>query len=218
MPILSNPMRKTAERITSLTGKNQLRWRWYHGLTFWAIVQVLTFGLAALVSAFRDTRSKNLRDLVGDVSYFTSLKQSIFTPPSWAFGPAWTINNFLAIWGMLQVLNKPTGTEGRDEYLKLQAGSWLIFVAFNAAYFSLRSPLNALALTLTMFCLTIASAMVALFRLKDTKVALSLGTLFVWLIVALTAATFQVLWNHDDFYNVGPFFRPNRTLMKKKVR
>ena len=41
--------------------------------------------------------------------------------------------------------------------------------------------------------LTIASGMVPLFQLKDTKVVLSLATLFLWLIVALTAATFQAL-------------------------
>jgi len=44
-----------------------------------------------------------------------------------------------------------------------------------------------------MFLLTIASGMVPLFQLKDTKVVLSLATLFLWLIVAQTAATFQAL-------------------------
>lgn len=68
-----------------------------------------------------------------------------------------------------------------------------------------------------MFLLTIASGMVALFRLKDTKVALSLATLFLWLIVALTAATFQALWNKDDFYQVGPFVEPMAALVKKEA-
>jgi tryptophan-rich sensory protein len=66
-----------------------------------------------------------------------------------------------------------------------------------------------------MFLLTIMSGMVALFRLKDTKVALSLATLFLWLVVALTAATFQALWNYDDFYQVGPFMEPRARLVKK---
>jgi len=34
---------------------------------------------------------------------------------------------------------------------------------------------------------------VAIFPLKDTKVALSLATLFLWLILSLTAVTFQAL-------------------------
>ena len=153
--------------------------------------------------------------IFGDVSYFEHLKQAKITPPSWAFGPAWLVNNISVLWGTWQVLNKPQQTPGRTAYLTLQGLSWVDFVLFNAAYFSLRSPLNALVLIFVMFLLTIVSGLVALFRLKDTKVALSLATLFLWLVVALTAATFQALWNKDDFYQVGPFVKPPAGLVKK---
>jgi tryptophan-rich sensory protein len=187
----------------------QPRFRWYQGVIFYVVVQALTFGLSGLVSAIRGNRGQSLReDIFGDVNYFRELKQSAITPPSWVFGPAWTLNNILTIWGNLQVLNKPQGTPGRDTFLALQAVSWLDYILFNAAYFSLRSPINAFVLTITMFLLTIASGAVAIFKLKDTKVALSLATLFIWLIIASTAATFQVLWNRDDLYHVGPFARP----------
>jgi tryptophan-rich sensory protein len=53
--------------------------------------------------------------------------------------------------------------------------------------------------------------------LNDTKVVLSLATLFLWLIVALTAAAFQALWNKDDFYQVGPLIEPIASLEKKKA-
>ncbi len=115
------------------------------------------------------------------------------------------------------MLNKPRETPGRPVYLTLQGASWVDFVLFNAAYFSLRSPLNALLLTLAMFLLTIASSLVAIFQLKDTRVALSLATLFLWLIVALTAATFQALWNYDDLYQAGPFVKPSAGLVKKQA-
>ncbi|GAC1620648.1 MAG: hypothetical protein NVS4B11_13020 [Ktedonobacteraceae bacterium] len=194
--------------IRTITGE-PAQWRWYHGLAFYVIVQLLTFGLAGLTSIVSGNKGETVRDNVfGNVSYFRTLKQSIFTPPSWVFGPAWTINNFFAIWGALAVLNKPKGTPGRTAYLALQSATWLNFVIFNAAYFSLRSPINAFVLTLIFFGLTIASACVAIFRLKDTKIALSLSTLFVWLTVAATAATAQALWNRDDLYNVGPFTEP----------
>ena len=58
-----------------------------------------------------------------------------------------------------------------------------------------------------MFLLTIASGIVAL----------SLATLFLWLIVALTAATFQALWNRDDLYELGPFVKPSARLLKKQA-
>jgi hypothetical protein len=63
--------------------------------------------------------------------------------------------------------------------------------------------------------LTVASGFVALFQLKDSKVALSLATVFVWLIIALTAGACQALWNYDDLYNVGPFVEPHPALVKE---
>ncbi len=205
---------KIKDTITRTITGEPAQWRWYHGLAFYAVVQLLTFGLAGLTSIISGNKGETLRDNVfGNVSYFSSLKQSIFTPPSWAFGPAWTINNFFAIWGALAVLNKPKGTPGRTEYLALQGATWLNFVIFNAAYFSLRSPINALVLTFVFAGLTVSSVFVAIFRLKDTKVALSLATLLVWLTVAATAATAQALWNRDDLYNVGPFTEPVPSLV-----
>jgi tryptophan-rich sensory protein len=193
-----------SEQVTT----NPHRWRWYHAIAFYVLVQVLTFGLSGLVSLARGNTGKSFREAVfGDVSYFQQLKQARITPPSWAFGPAWLINNVSVLWGTWRVLNMPQEMPGRRSYLALQAASWVDFVLFNAAYFSLRSPLNALALTLTMFILTIVSGVVAIFQLKDTRVALSLATLFLWLIVALTAAAFQALWNFDDLYKVGPFVK-----------
>ena len=205
------------ERRMAVEGE-QGSWRWYHGLAFYLIVQGLTFGLSGLVSLARGNRGKDAREtFFGDVSYFKRLKQARIAPPSWAFGPAWTLNNLSVIWGTLRVLNKPEGTPGRNTYLALQAATWIDFVLFNAAYFSMRSPINAFVLTLIFFCLTVASGFVAIFRLKDTRVALSLGTLFAWLIVALSAATAQALWNRDDLYNVGPFTEPDPALVKKIV-
>jgi tryptophan-rich sensory protein len=195
------------------------QWRWYHGVAFYVSVQALTFGLSGLTSAFRGTQGTTLREAVfGDVSYFRGLRQAVVAPPSWVFGPVWTINNVCAIWGALRVLRLPADTPGRDAYLALQAGTWLDYVVFNAAYFSLRSPLNALGLTLLFALLTVASMLVALLRLKDTWVALSLATTVVWLMIASTAAVCQALWNHDDFYDVGPFSAPAPSLLKKAAR
>ena len=194
------------------------RWRWYHGVIFFIIVQVTNFLLSGLVSSVRGNRGGLKETFFGDVPYFRRLKQSIFAPPSRVFGPVWTINNIFEIWGMLLALNKPKGTPGKRLYLTLQSLTWLNFVVFNVGYFSLRSPINALVLTFTFFVLTVASLFVAIFRLKDSRVALSLATTIVWLVIALTAALFQAAWNRDDLYKAGPFVKPARRLLKKKPR
>lgn len=213
----SESMKKFERNLITTTGEKP-RWHWYHGIAFYIIIQALTFGLSGLVSITTGKKGKSARDMfIGDVSYFRTLKQAVITPPSWAFAPAWTINNISVIWGNLNVLNKPAGTPGRNAYLALQAASWLDYVLFNAAYFSLRSPINALALTFLMFVVTVASGFIAIFRLKDTRAALSLATLFVWLLIALAAASFQAAWNHDELYNIGPFARANHKLLKKNV-
>jgi tryptophan-rich sensory protein len=178
------------------------------------MMQVMAFSLAGLVSSLKGDEIKKARDLFGNRDYFNNLRQASFTPPAWAFAPAWTLNNVCTIYGLMRVLNKPTSTRGRREYLALQSASWVNYVVFNAAYFSLRSPLNALVVTLSMFVLTILSAWVALFRLKDTFVALSLATLLVWLVIASGAAICQAAWNKDDLYGVGPFFEPLAGLEK----
>ncbi len=192
------------------------RWRWYHGAAFYVTVQVLTFGLSGLTSIVSGNRGKNLRDdFFGDVDYFRELKQSVFSPPSWVFAPAWTLNNISVILGTWRVLNMPKNAPGRNAFLALQGASWLNYTVFSAAYFSLRSPINAFVLTLSMFVLTILSGFVAIFRLRDTWVALSLATLVVWLLIALTAGTFQAAWNYDELYQAGPFFKPNKKLLKQ---
>ena len=206
---------RTKQLIENMIPRRQ-QWRWYHGVIFYVIVQVLTFGLSGLVSAIKGGTGKSLQEnIFGNPAYFNALKQSTFAPPSWVFGPAWLVNNVSVILGTWRVLNKPEDTPGRTSFLALQGASWLNFVVFNAAYFSLRSPINALVLTFSMFVLTILSVLVAIFKLKDTVVALSLATLFIWLIIALTAASFQAAWNYDELYHVGPFVKTNQALLKK---
>lgn len=176
-------------------------WRWYHGMFIYLVAQCLSFSLNGLVRLRRQPRPESLHEIfIPDASYFRSLKQLPITPPAWAFGPAWTINNILTIWSNLRVLNQPDQTPGRIEYIALQSGSWLVYILFSAAYFGLHSPINALVLTFLMLLLTIASILVSLFRLRDTKAALLLTTLFLWLLIALSAATGQVIYNKDDFY------------------
>lgn len=192
------------------------RWRWYHGVLFYVFVQALSAALNGLASSLRPSASHGVARLLGGKARWSdTLKQPVFQPPNWVFPIAWPVNNFGEIYGALRVLNMPSGTPGRDSYLALQGATWLDYVLFSAAYFGLRSTINSLIVTTIYFLLTAASLVVALLRLKDTRVALSLATTFIWLLVALPSAVAQALWNRDQFYGVGPFARPSHALLKR---
>ncbi|HVW86873.1 MAG TPA: hypothetical protein VHB50_19440, partial [Bryobacteraceae bacterium] len=86
---------------------------------------------------------------------------------------------------------------------------------FNAAYFGLRSPLNAAAVTLLYSAVTAASLDIAWRRMRDPAAALSLATTALWLMVANPLAIAQASWNHDPFWNAGPFAEPKPEWLKR---
>jgi tryptophan-rich sensory protein len=114
----------------------------------------------------------------------------------------------------LHVLNLPAKTEGRAEFLRLQALAWSLFATFNAAYFGLRSPINAALVTYAYSAITIASLDVALRRMHDTVAALSLAPTTAWLAIANPVGTAQAVWNRDPFWNVGPLAEPDPKWLK----
>ncbi len=88
-------MKKSRAKPSSLrTDVPSSQHSWYHAVAFYVVVQIMTFGLSGLTSLARGNRDQSLREVIfGDVSYFQRLKQARITPPSWAFGPAWFVNN-----------------------------------------------------------------------------------------------------------------------------
>lgn len=197
---------------TSTHAQRPVRWRWYHGILFYVGVQLLSFGLGKLAQSRQGLSSPQLGEsLVGNASnndFYNRLTQPVFAPPDWVFAPVWTLNNVLCIWGLLRTLNMPTGKPGRAIFLGLQGVVWLSFTSFNALYFGMRSPINGALNTNVGFAATVVSMYVALFRLRDTKVALSQSTILPWLVLASATATSVAAWNHDEYYAVGPFVAP----------
>lgn len=190
------------------------RWPWYYGVLIYLAAQVASAGLNVLATYLRSGKTPSLKRAYGGNTHWSdTLKRPVFQPPNWLFPLAWPINNIGEIYGALRVLNKPSGSPGRREYLALQAATGVDYVLFSAGYFGLRSTINSLVLTAAYFALTVASLFVAIFRLRDWRVALSLLTTLVWLCVALPSAVAQALWNRDPFYSVGPFVKPSRQLL-----
>jgi tryptophan-rich sensory protein len=204
---------KDENKTLSSEKQTAKRWRWYHGVLLFGVVNLAGGILSSVVkkSGGNDSISpiEALTSSDDNKNYYLSLRQPVFSPPSAVFPIVWAINNALVIRGILCVLNKPRDTPGRARYLTLQAASFADFVVFNAAFFGLRSPVNAALLTAVYLGLTLESGRVALAELKDEKVALSLATLLPWLLLAAPTSAAIALWNQDDFYNLEPAIEPS---------
>ena len=176
------------------------RFRWWHGAAFYAGVQLASYALKA--AARRSTNQPASRE--ADREFYREQRRPWFAPPPAAFPVAWGINSVSAIAGGLHVLNLPAGAEGRAEFLRLQAAAWVLFAAFDAAYFGLRSPVNAAAITLAYTAVTAASVDVALRRMKDRYAAASLATTAAWLALANPVGLSVAARNPDPFWKTEP--------------
>lgn len=169
------------------------RYRWWHGLAFYAGVQLGRYALRAAIG--RKTTHKQ------DQRFYRSENLPGFAPPAAAFPVAWTINSVAAIAGGLHVINLPR-SEARGRFLCWQAGSWVLFAAFEPLYFGLRSPINAALVTVAYTATTLASFRAAL-DLCDRHAAASLTPTIVWLGLANPLGIWQAFHNRDEFWKIN---------------
>ncbi len=189
-----------------------IKWRWYHGVLFYAGVQAVSFGLGKLVQTVAQKSKPQLTEqIAGNSAYFefyNELTQPVFAPPDWSFAPAWTLNNALMIWGLVRVLNMPQEKTGRDEFLAWQTAFWITFVIFNPLFFGLRSPILGAIDTNISLALTAGGTAVAWSKLKDSPTVVLQSPTLLWLVLAAGAATTIAVWNKDEFFDSRPIVEP----------
>jgi tryptophan-rich sensory protein len=188
--------------------KKRDSFEWWHGVLFYAGVQLLSWGIR---SAARRANAAHSRR--ADRAFYKKEKLPVFAPPGVAFPIAWSINSASAIAGGLRVLNRRRHSAMRVRFLRLQAAAWLLFAAFNAAYFELRSPINAAAITLGYSCLTAVSIKIAL-AMRDRGTVIALLPTAAWLALANPVAITVAAWNRDEFWKIGPLVDPPKWLLK----
>lgn len=188
--------------------KERSSFKWWHGLLFYAGVQLVGWGIRSAVR-----RAKAPSSHGADRAFYKKERLPVFAPPGLAFPIAWTINSASSIAGALHVLNLRRHSTMRIRFLRLQATAWLLFATFNAAYFELRSPINAAAVTVGYSCLTAASIKAAL-AMRDRRAVAALLPTAVWLALANPVAVTVAAWNRDEFWKVGPFAAPPKWLLK----
>ncbi len=178
-------------------------------MLFYAGVQVVRVALQAAVRGLGTDHER-------DRKFYKKQRLPVFAPPTVAFPIAWSINSVAAISGGLHVLNLPPHTEGRTEFLRLQAAAWALFASFETAYFGLRSPINAALVTYAYTAVTAASLDIAWRRMHDRTAVLSLAPTAVWLTLAHPVGTLQAVWNYDPFWKVGPLAEPQKRWLKNR--
>lgn len=76
-------------------------------------------------------------------TWYASLAKPWFTPPSWVFGPAWTL--LYVLMGIAAALVWSSASKTKHHALKLYGIQLALNVLWSFLFFGLRSPLYALA-------------------------------------------------------------------------
>jgi len=165
----------------------------------WWQVALATIVVSALGALSTGVGKRNQRKL-----YNHKLKQAPWAPPSFLFGPAWTINNYF----LLQALKKLLESEGityRKKVLLKQAMIWILFFSFGYVYFQKKSPILAAVWTLADAWLAASSFFDILG--EDKKLAANYLPLFAWTSYAGLVSIYQALKNADPVFGTPPLVK-----------
>ena len=164
--------------------------RKFSKLKWWeiALISIVVSAIGGLASGLPHKKEKKL--------YNRELEQAPWAPPAWAFGPAWTINNFFLLLALQQLLK--SNLSQRRKLLLMQSGIWLIFFSFGFVYFNKKSPI--LAAVWTMSDAALAAVSFALLYKADRKNSYYYLPLLGWTLFASTLADYQVLKNADPVF------------------
>lgn len=187
------------------------RYRWWHGVLFYVEVQAVRLAFRAAAKSLTDQKMNERTDR----EYYQAERLPVFAPPGIAFPIAWGINSISSIAGGLYVLNLPAETKGRKQFLRQQAVAWMLFALFDAAFFALRSPINAALVTFTYSAVTFESLYISVQTMHEPRATASLAITAAWLMLANPVGAAQAAWNYDPFWNVGPLAEPPKKWLKR---
>ncbi len=156
--------------------------RWYHGVLFFLVMNLLSGGWLA-------TRP-----------YLDSVGRPPFMPPDGAFAPIWVaLQILMVIAGFQLVQSKSLSPSLFWSYASL----WAFFSMFSWFYFGLHSPTLGFLTTLGMFAANTLNLYFG-FKARQTRYALLLTPLMVWLVLACFIAGWQFLYTPDEFFQLAP--------------
>jgi len=114
-------------------------------------------------------------------TWYPTLAAPPLTPPSWVFGPVWTLL-FAAIGAAAYLVYRDRTATGRSLALGLFGAQLVFNVAWSFAFFGAQSPAAGLVVILALDALVVAT-MVA-FRRVDRRAAALLVPYLAWVLFA----------------------------------
>ena len=132
---------------------------------------------------------------------YERFRQAPFAPPAAAFGPAWTVNKLADTWSLARLAHVDPPDEAtrraRRTAFAAAAVNEITYVAFPLAYFRLRSPWLAAAVTTTSAVATLVQLDAT--RRVDAAAAAALLPQTAWLALATPVAAYQAIYNAAPF-------------------
>lgn len=164
------------------------KYKWWHG--------VLALAAVTIVGVLQSGRKADTRKM-----YKRKNEQAPWAPPAWLFGPAWTANNIMLIWGLIKILNDKN-LANRTVLLGLQGGIWAIYLSFGYVYFRKGSTILAEIWTQADALLATASLVTAIRSNKQLVPAYL--PLVAWTWYASSVSAYQVVRNPDPYFHTAP--------------
>lgn len=155
--------------------------RWWHGALAYGAVQAVSF--VETGNPLRQQRKYLAQD------------KPDWSPPSWLFGPAWSVLTASMLYGDLRMLNDRADPSRRARMVA-HGAAWASYFAFTPVYFRADSPVLGAVVSASMA--TASTAVVALAaRRGDRKTALAWLPVAAWTIYA-TALSVAVARRNPD--------------------
>jgi len=147
-----------------------------------AIAAVTVFGAAA---------AGNAVTIPAIPTWYAGLVKPWFNPPTWAFGPAWTILFLLMAIAFWRILERRAPGRAWRLALAVFAGQLILNVLWSVTFFGMRDPTSALVVVIALELAIVAT--IAAFRPIDRVAAWLLLPYAAWVGFA-TVLNIGIVW------------------------
>lgn len=124
-----------------------------------------------------------------DLSWYATLNKPFFTPPSWLFGPAWTVLYILMAISAILIWRKGLKKKNVREALKIFAIQLILNLSWSPVFFGAKNILLALFIILVMLVFIVKT--IRAFGKIDKTAAYLLYPYILWVSFA-TVLNFSV--------------------------